>query len=152
MRQALTWDDRLDGDGLRFRRVPGFLTGYVLELSLSADDVFVTATLFGYFAIPRMYQHRVLFWGTIAREIASSKRAISTRCTCRGMTASPAGSLLQRGRAVDAPPRLRNASKPARAVPILESRAAALARVMIPSLLGAHSADGRLNERQTRVA
>jgi tellurite resistance protein TerC len=42
-----------------------FLTGYVVELSLSADNVFVIAMLFGYFAIPRMYQHRVLFWGII---------------------------------------------------------------------------------------
>ena len=40
-----------------------FLTGYVVELSLSADNVFVIAMLFSYFAIPRMYQHRVLFWG-----------------------------------------------------------------------------------------
>ena len=42
-----------------------FLTGYVIELSLSADNVFVIAMLFGYFAIPRMYQHRVLFWGIL---------------------------------------------------------------------------------------
>jgi len=42
-----------------------FLTGYVVELCLSADNVFVMATLFGYFAIPRMYQHRVLFWGIL---------------------------------------------------------------------------------------
>ena len=42
-----------------------FLTGYVVELSLSADNVFVIAMLFGYFAIPRMYQHRVLFWGIL---------------------------------------------------------------------------------------
>ena len=42
-----------------------FVTGYVVELSLSADNVFVMATLFGYFAIPRMYQHRVLFWGIL---------------------------------------------------------------------------------------
>jgi tellurite resistance protein TerC len=42
-----------------------FLTGYLIELSLSADNVFVIAMLFGYFAIPRMYQHRVLFWGIL---------------------------------------------------------------------------------------
>lgn len=40
-----------------------FITGYVVELSLSVDNVFVIAMLFGYFAIPPMYQHRVLFWG-----------------------------------------------------------------------------------------
>jgi tellurite resistance protein TerC len=42
-----------------------FLIGYVVELSLSADNVFVIAMLFTYFAIPRMYQHRVLFWGIL---------------------------------------------------------------------------------------
>jgi tellurite resistance protein TerC len=42
-----------------------YLTGYVVELSLSADNVFVIAMLFSYFAIPRMYQHRVLFWGIL---------------------------------------------------------------------------------------
>ena len=42
-----------------------FLTGYVIELSLSADNVFVIATLLGYFAIPREHQHRVLFWGIL---------------------------------------------------------------------------------------
>lgn len=42
-----------------------FLIGYVVELSLSADNVFVIAMLFSYFAIPRMYQHRVLFWGIL---------------------------------------------------------------------------------------
>ncbi len=42
-----------------------FLTGYVVELSLSVDNVFVIAMLFGYFAIPGKYQHRVLFWGIL---------------------------------------------------------------------------------------
>jgi tellurite resistance protein TerC len=42
-----------------------FITGYVVELSLSADNVFVIAMLFSYFAIPRAYQHRVLFWGIL---------------------------------------------------------------------------------------
>ena len=42
-----------------------FLTGYLVELSLSADNVFVMAMLFDYFAIPRIYQHRVLFWGIL---------------------------------------------------------------------------------------
>jgi TerC family integral membrane protein len=42
-----------------------FLTGYLVELSLSADNVFVIAMLFNYFAIPRVFQHRVLFWGIL---------------------------------------------------------------------------------------
>ena len=42
-----------------------FLTGYVIEKSLSVDNVFVFAMLFSYFAVPLQYQHRVLFWGIL---------------------------------------------------------------------------------------
>jgi tellurite resistance protein TerC len=42
-----------------------YLTGYVVEKSLSVDNVFVMAMLFGYFAVPAIYQHRVLFWGIL---------------------------------------------------------------------------------------
>lgn len=40
-----------------------YLTGYVIEKSLSVDNVFVWAVLFSYFAVPTKYQHRTLFWG-----------------------------------------------------------------------------------------
>ena len=43
-----------------------FFTGYLIELSLSADNVFVFALLFNYFAVPQTYQHKVLFWGIIS--------------------------------------------------------------------------------------
>lgn len=42
-----------------------FLTGYLVELSLSMDNVFVIAMIFAYFKVPRIWQHRVLFWGII---------------------------------------------------------------------------------------
>lgn len=42
-----------------------FLTGYLIELSLSMDNVFVIAMIFGFFNVPREYQHRVLFWGIL---------------------------------------------------------------------------------------
>ena len=42
-----------------------FLTGYLIELSLSMDNVFVIALIFGYFRIPSELQHRVLFWGIL---------------------------------------------------------------------------------------
>jgi tellurite resistance protein TerC len=42
-----------------------FLTGYILEFSLSMDNVFVIALIFGYFRVPPQFQHRVLFWGII---------------------------------------------------------------------------------------
>jgi tellurite resistance protein TerC len=42
-----------------------FFTGYIIELSLSLDNIFVIALIFAYFGIPRIYQHRVLFWGIL---------------------------------------------------------------------------------------
>ncbi len=42
-----------------------YLAGYIVEKSLSMDNVFLIAIIFGYFAVPPMYQHRVLFWGII---------------------------------------------------------------------------------------
>jgi tellurite resistance protein TerC len=42
-----------------------FFTGYVIEKSLSVDNVFVFAMLFSYFAVPPLYQHKVLFWGIL---------------------------------------------------------------------------------------
>lgn len=40
-----------------------FLAGYLVELSLSIDNLFVFLLIFGYFKVPKKYQHRVLFWG-----------------------------------------------------------------------------------------
>jgi len=55
--------------GLRFTRGAEesleFATGYLIELSLSMDNVFVIALIFAYFRIPAQYQHRVLFWGIL---------------------------------------------------------------------------------------
>ena len=42
-----------------------YVTGYVVEWSLSVDNIFVIALIFGYFKIPAKYQHRVLFWGIL---------------------------------------------------------------------------------------
>ena len=42
-----------------------FVTGYLIELSLSMDNVFVIALIFTYFRVPSEYQHRVLFWGIL---------------------------------------------------------------------------------------
>jgi tellurite resistance protein TerC len=42
-----------------------YLTGFAIEKSLAIDNVFVIAMIFGYFAVPRLHQHRVLFWGII---------------------------------------------------------------------------------------
>ena len=42
-----------------------FLTGYIIELSLSIDNLFVFLLIFSYFKVPKKYQHRVLFWGVM---------------------------------------------------------------------------------------
>jgi len=42
-----------------------YLTGYVVEKSLSVDNIFVMSMIFGFFAVPAIYQHRVLFWGIL---------------------------------------------------------------------------------------
>src|SRR3970282_1867104 len=46
-----------------------FLTGYVIEWSLSVDNLFVFLVIFSYFAVPRAFQHRVLFWGIMGAVI-----------------------------------------------------------------------------------
>ncbi len=56
---AWVWWSRGRQSGLEF------YTGYVIEQSLAMDNIFVIATIFGYIAVPRAYQHRVLFWGII---------------------------------------------------------------------------------------
>ena len=42
-----------------------YLTGFVVEKSLALDNVFVIVLIFGFFAVPRHYQHGVLFWGIL---------------------------------------------------------------------------------------
>lgn len=42
-----------------------YLTGFALEKALAMDNVFIIALVFRYFAVPRLYQHRVLFWGIV---------------------------------------------------------------------------------------
>ena len=56
---AWVWFSRGQQSGLEF------FTGYLIELSLAMDNMFVIATIFGFLAIPRIYQHRVLFWGIL---------------------------------------------------------------------------------------
>jgi tellurite resistance protein TerC len=42
-----------------------YLTGYLIEKSLSVDNIFVMVVIFSYFGVPALYQHRVLFWGIL---------------------------------------------------------------------------------------
>ncbi|HEY7116188.1 MAG TPA: TerC family protein [Tepidisphaeraceae bacterium] len=63
MGQQVDWIDGTHNGG--WAAVVKYLTGYVIEKSLSVDNIFVMAVLFSYFAVPAMYQHRVLFWGIL---------------------------------------------------------------------------------------
>lgn len=56
---GIIWLWRGPEDGLNF------LTGYLVEYSLSVDNIFVFLLLFSYFRVPAQYQHRVLFWGIL---------------------------------------------------------------------------------------
>ncbi len=53
---GLTWGPTAAGE---------YLAGYLIEKSLSVDNIFVFALLLSYFAVPAAYQHRVLFWGVL---------------------------------------------------------------------------------------
>ncbi len=75
MREAATWSVVWIALGLGFGAVVfwlrgaaaggEYLAGYLIEKSLSMDNVFLFAMLFSYFAVPARYQHRVLFWGVV---------------------------------------------------------------------------------------
>jgi tellurite resistance protein TerC len=52
-------------DNLNQQAVIQYFTGYLLETALAFDNIFVISLIFTYFAIPREYQHRVLFWGIL---------------------------------------------------------------------------------------
>jgi len=75
MKEALAWSGAWIALALLFNagiwhwqgHVKGleFLTGYVVELSLSVDNLFVFLLIFSYFKVPAQYQHKVLFWGII---------------------------------------------------------------------------------------
>lgn len=90
MREALTWSAVWIGLALAFNAAIfmfwdkiqpsspysnqeagfAFLAGYVVEKALSVDNIFVFLMIFGYFAVPEKYQHRVLFWGIIGALIS----------------------------------------------------------------------------------
>jgi tellurite resistance protein TerC len=53
------------GHSAGMRAALEFLTGWVIEYSLSLDNIFVIAMIFGHFRVPSIYQHRVLFWGVL---------------------------------------------------------------------------------------
>ena len=59
------WIGGYDTPASRTRAGLEFLTGYLVEIALSIDNVFVFALVFRYFNVPAAYQHRILFWGIL---------------------------------------------------------------------------------------
>ena len=59
------WIGGYDTPASRTRAGLEFLTGYLVEIALSIDNVFVFALVFRYFSVPPAYQHRILFWGIL---------------------------------------------------------------------------------------
>ena len=60
------WDRMMPDSAYTNREAAlAFLTGYLIEKSLSVDNIFVFILIFSFFAIPAAYQHRVLFWGIL---------------------------------------------------------------------------------------
>ena len=75
LREALSWSAVWIGLALIFNlwiyymwgseKALEFLAGYLIEKSLSVDNIFVFIMIFSYFAVPDIYQHRILFWGIL---------------------------------------------------------------------------------------
>ncbi|MBI3025010.1 MAG: TerC/Alx family metal homeostasis membrane protein [Candidatus Tectomicrobia bacterium] len=63
MGEALDAVDKTYNDGVS--AAVKYLTGYIVEISLSMDNLFVILMIFRYFGVPALYQHRVLFWGIL---------------------------------------------------------------------------------------
>jgi tellurite resistance protein TerC len=62
----LFWDQIAPASGYTNQEAAvAFFTGYLIEKSLSVDNIFVFVLIFGFFRVPAAYQHRVLFWGII---------------------------------------------------------------------------------------
>lgn len=60
------WDRMIPGSSYTNREAAlAFFTGYLIEKSLSVDNIFVFILIFSFFAVPAAYQHRVLFWGIL---------------------------------------------------------------------------------------
>ena len=51
------------GAAIALFKAKEFFTGYLIEFSLSVDNLFVFLLIFNFFKVPKKYQHRVLFWG-----------------------------------------------------------------------------------------
>jgi tellurite resistance protein TerC len=74
-REAVVWSAVWVAAGLGFgvvlwlwqggQAAEAYYAGYLIEKALSVDNIFVIALIFGFFAVPAAYQHKVLFWGVI---------------------------------------------------------------------------------------
>jgi tellurite resistance protein TerC len=68
--------DRVINDGTK--AMVKYLTGYVCEKALSVDNIFVIAMIFGFFAVPAIYQHRALFWGILGALVIGAGKEMTS--------------------------------------------------------------------------
>ncbi len=71
-----------------------YLAGFLIEKSLSIDNLFVFALIFSYFAVPAAYQRRVIFWGIVGAVVLRgifilAGAALLTRSTTRSTSSGP---------------------------------------------------------------
>ena len=74
---------------LAFSKAKEFLTGYLIELSLSVDNLFVFLLIFSFFKVPKKYQHRVLFWGIYGRARDAHGHDLRGRGAGRALSLDP---------------------------------------------------------------
>ena len=66
-------------ENLNVQAAMQFATGYLLETALAFDNIFVIGLVFTFFAVPREYQHRVLFWGVLVQSSKGQQR-VEMKC------------------------------------------------------------------------
>ena len=83
------WDRMMPGSSYTNSEAAlAFLTGYLIEKSLSVDNIFVFILIFSFFAVPAAYQHRVLFWAFSVRWSCVESSSSSAQPCSRNSTGS----------------------------------------------------------------
>jgi hypothetical protein len=124
VRQAVGWSVAWLALGLAFAFVvwavdgatPAreYLAGYLIERTLSLDNLFVLAVILGYFAVPNAYRHRALLWGSSVRLSSALFSSPSAASRSTGFAGCPTSSAPSWSRPASALPDARSRSSPRR--------------------------------------
>jgi hypothetical protein len=91
-----------------------YLAGYLIERTLSLDNLFVLAVILGYFAVPNAYRHRALLWGSSVRLSSALFSSPSAASRSTGFAGCPTSSAPSWSRPASALPDARSRSSPRR--------------------------------------